>query len=102
VTVNPDIFSDIVAPGLGLAERFDVIVTSWEEGTQDKSMLCEVALSRLGLKSDRAAGLLIDNRADNVAAWQALGGAALHFTGEADFCAEFADRWPLPAERFRG
>lgn len=81
VTVNCDIFSDVVVPALGLASRFSPIVASWEAGTEDKADLCDLAMAKLGL-GDRAACLLIDNRADNVASWRARGGPAYRFVGE--------------------
>lgn len=89
VTVNCDLFSEVVAPELGLAARFDTIVTSWEEGAEDKAALCDIAMARLGL-TDRIECLLVDNRAENVAAWRALGGSAYHFIGEQAFVDQLA------------
>src|SRR5205814_1304363 len=57
VTVNGDIFSEVVVPQLGLWSRFDPIVTSWEEGVEDKAELCDIAMARLGLP-DRSDALL--------------------------------------------
>lgn len=85
VTVNCDLFSEVVAPALALDARFRPIVTSWEEGTEDKADLCDAAMARLGL-ADRGSCLLVDNRAENVAAWRSRGGAAHHFLGEHAFC----------------
>jgi len=81
VTVNCDIFSDVVVPALDLASRFSPVVASWEAGIEDKADLCDLAMAKLGL-SDRADCLLIDNRADNVASWRARGGSAYRFVGE--------------------
>src|SRR5690349_10635487 len=47
VTVNPDVFS-IIVEHYELDLVFDTIVTSWEEGTSDKTELCDVARARLG------------------------------------------------------
>jgi FMN phosphatase YigB (HAD superfamily) len=91
VTVNCDIFSQVVAPDLDLATWFDPIVTSWEEGLEDKADLCEIAMKRLGAK-ERAACHLIDNRPENVAAWRARGGSAFHFIGEQSFVDDLAPR----------
>jgi phosphoglycolate phosphatase-like HAD superfamily hydrolase len=79
VTINPDIFSEVVVPACDLTARFAAIVTSWEERTLSKADLCDIAMSRLPGAVDREACLLIDNRIDNVAEWRARGGAAWHF-----------------------
>ena len=42
VTVNPDIFSDVIVPVCELASSCDAIVTSWEERTTDKRVLGEL------------------------------------------------------------
>jgi hypothetical protein len=81
VTINPDIFSEVVVPEYDLGMRFATIVTSWEERTLSKADLCDVAMSRLPGAIDRAACLLIDNRMDNIAEWRARGGAAWLFQG---------------------
>lgn len=81
VTINPDIFSDVVVPTYKLRDRFSIIVTSWEERTLSKADLCEAAISRIPGAVDRAACLLIDNRPDNVAEWRARGGRAWLFEG---------------------
>ena len=70
VTVNPDLFTRFVVPNYALDTVFDTIVTSWQEGTEDKARLCEIALERLG-GSDPAEALLIDNIEANVDAWRA-------------------------------
>jgi hypothetical protein len=91
VTINPDIFSDVVVPHFGLRDRFAAIVTSWEERTLSKADLCDIAMSRLPGAVDRAACLLIDNRADNVAEWRARGGAAWLFDGFRGLAMHIAD-----------
>ncbi len=85
VTVNPDLFAELVVPAHGLDDVFDVLVTSCAEGTDDKVVLCERALERLGFEGPRSEALLIDNRADLVAAWEATGGAGYTFTGDDRF-----------------
>jgi FMN phosphatase YigB (HAD superfamily) len=85
VTVNPRIFSEIIAPHYGLDRDFRVIVTSWQERTLDKAALCAVALERLGAPGAFATALLVDNREDNCAAFRARGGQAHRFTGDAAF-----------------
>jgi len=79
VTINPDIFSEVVVPAYDLTARFATIVTSWEERTLSKADLCDIAMSRLPGAVDREACFLIDNRIENVIEWRARGGAAWHF-----------------------
>jgi phosphoglycolate phosphatase-like HAD superfamily hydrolase len=91
VTINPDIFSEVVAPHYELARRFDVIVTSWQEGLTNKAVLCEIARLWLDPSLTAAECLLIDNLAANIDAWRARGGQGLQFTGEDELLAA----WPL-------
>jgi beta-phosphoglucomutase-like phosphatase (HAD superfamily) len=84
VTVNPDIFSEVVAPAYGLAGMFATIVTSWEEGVADKAALAAAAMRRLGADLTPPECLLIDNLEPNVTAWRAVGGRAHHFTSPED------------------
>jgi phosphoglycolate phosphatase-like HAD superfamily hydrolase len=79
VTINPDIFTEVVVPAYDLSTRFATVVTSWEERTLNKADLCDIAMSRLPGAADRKACLLIDNRLDNVAEWRSRGGAAWLF-----------------------
>jgi FMN phosphatase YigB (HAD superfamily) len=87
VTLNSDVFSRFVVPAYELGKVFDVIVTSWEEGTRDKADLCQIALERLGGK-DPAQALLIDNIEANVDAWRARGGQAYLFVGDEQFASD--------------
>jgi len=91
VTVNPDVFSTVVAVRYELDRVFDAIITSWEEGTRDKTELCDVACARLGC-SLRADALLIDNISENCDAWRALGGRAYFFETDEKFASDLAER----------
>ncbi|MCR9246141.1 MAG: hypothetical protein NXI31_14010 [bacterium] len=82
VTINPDLFSQVLAPHFRLERDFEVVVTSWEERSLDKVQMCRTALSRLDPEAGPSDGMLIDNLADNVAAWQAAGGAGHTFGGQ--------------------
>jgi phosphoglycolate phosphatase-like HAD superfamily hydrolase len=93
VTVNPDLFTRFVVPNYELDSVFDTIVTSWQEGTEDKAVLCEIALERLG-GGDPAEALLIDNIEANVDAWRARGGQAYRFVGDDEFA---RSEWSLPS-----
>ena len=81
-TINPDIFTRWIVPNYRLADLFDVIVTSWEMGTLEKSDLCEEAIQRLGGIEDKTKALLIDNREDNVLSWKKRGGSSYHFRSD--------------------
>jgi len=85
VTVNPELFSDLVVPACDLAAVFDHVVASNQEGTDDKVALCERALARLGFRGDRLEVLLIDNRPDLVDAWRDAGGSGYWFQGDDRF-----------------
>jgi beta-phosphoglucomutase-like phosphatase (HAD superfamily) len=91
VTVNSDVFTEVVAPHYALARRFDPIVTSWQEGFSDKGLLCEIARLRLDSNLKAAECLLVDNLQANIDAWVARGGTGLYFTDEDDLL----DSWPL-------
>ena len=95
VTVNPDLFTRFVAPNYALDTVFDTIVASWQERTEDKARLCEIALERLG-GSDPATALLIDNIEANVDAWRARGGQAYLFRSDEEFSRDVPRL--LPAE----
>jgi phosphoglycolate phosphatase-like HAD superfamily hydrolase len=85
VTVNPDLFSEVIVPVHGLDRYSDAIVTSWEEGTDDKRILNRTAIERLGVHCDSASALLIDNKEANIDAWLSVGGAGYLHLGDAAF-----------------
>lgn len=82
VTVNPDLFADLIVDRHRLDDVFDVIVTSHAEHTSDKTALCQAALDRLEHHGDRSRALLIDNRHDLIEAWRAAGGTGYWFQGD--------------------
>lgn len=90
VTVNPDIFSEVIVPTCNFQNDCDVIVTSWEEQTDDKRILNRVAIDRLGLSCENSAALLIDNKKTNVDGWMGVGGAGYHFVGDEQFARDVA------------
>ncbi|HEX9869722.1 MAG TPA: hypothetical protein VGC99_14220 [Candidatus Tectomicrobia bacterium] len=88
VTVNPDLFSDVIVPICDLHEHCDVIVTSWEERTDDKRVLNGLAIKRLGLYCENAEALLIDNKRSNIDDWIGIQGSGYHYTGDDAFAAD--------------
>jgi FMN phosphatase YigB (HAD superfamily) len=89
VTVNPDLFRELIVSEYRLADVFDAIVISAEEGTESKDELCEIAMTRLGC-ADPAEALLLDNIEANVEAWRSRGGAAYWFRGDEEFASAYA------------
>jgi beta-phosphoglucomutase-like phosphatase (HAD superfamily) len=87
VTVNPDLFRDLIVPHYQLDGIFDVIVVSAEEGTDDKTDLCTIAATQLGCH-DPSQALLIDNIEANVDGWRSRGGAAYWFRGDDVFASQ--------------
>lgn len=79
-----------MVPEYQLDRRVDLIVTSCEQGTEDKVALCECAITQLGITVPLTESLLVDNRPDAIHAWRAKGGVAYHFKGENAFCEDFA------------
>jgi len=85
VTVNPDGFSDFIAPHYRLHEIFAAIVTSWEERMLDKGEMGLTALKRLGGSVLPGEALLIDNKEHNIEAWESRSGRGYLFRGEEQF-----------------
>jgi FMN phosphatase YigB (HAD superfamily) len=83
VTVNPDLFDEVVAH-YSLAQHFDAVVTSAASGTDDKVELCHEALRRMGVENP-ADTVLIDNMPFNVEGWAAAGGMGYPFTSDDAF-----------------
>jgi FMN phosphatase YigB (HAD superfamily) len=86
VTVNPDLF-DLIADHYELHELFDSVVLSAHEGTIDKVELCRIALDRLG-GQEISSALLIDNKAEQVRAFEQSGGHGYLFVDDTTFLAD--------------
>ena len=91
VTVNPDLWTDTIVPLHGFDQTADVIVSSWEEGTVDKRILCQLAIDRLKIDCKPAESLLIDNKVANVEAWRQAGGNGYVYTTDEQFQRDIAD-----------
>jgi hypothetical protein len=97
VTLNPDLFLDLVVPHYRLDEDFDLLVVSCLEGSTDKAQLCALAVERLGLEVGAGQSLLIDNLEANIQAWAQFGEPGYWFRGPAIFEQDLR-RGILPAE----
>jgi hypothetical protein len=82
VTVNMDVFSDVVVPSHGLDALFDVIVNSADVGTCDKTILWQVAFESLGSGVSYRDSLLVDDREEYAEAFRGLGGVAHRYLGD--------------------
>ena len=94
VTCNPDVFTKFVVPHYRLDDLFPVIVASWQEGTMDKSALCDLALERLKGAFERGEALLVDNIELNVRAWEERGGRGYVFVDDTEFAADLDTELP--------
>ena len=91
VTVNPDLFSQLIVPICDFEARCDAIVTSWEEGTIDKAVLCRLAIDRMGVSCENSAALLIDNQGANLEDWAECGGAGYLHCSDDRFARDVAE-----------
>ena len=82
VTVNIDLFSEVVVPDEHFDEMFDVIVNSAHYGTLDKRNLWPLAFDALGPGHWYETAWAIDDNRRNVEAFRELGGHAYHYTGD--------------------
>ena len=91
VTVNPDLFSEVIVPVCGFETQCDAIVTSWEERTTDKNILNRLAIDRMKLQCANSEALLIDNKRENVKRWQEAGGVGYVYTDDESFARDVSD-----------
>jgi phosphoglycolate phosphatase-like HAD superfamily hydrolase len=101
VTLNSDIFLDVIVPHYDFRSDHDLIVCSSEYGTLDKTTLCLVAAEGLGAREKLNQVLLIDNLAANVDAFRQKGGRAYQYTGASDFKTGLENNSDLIATRPR-
>ena len=86
VTVNPDIFTNVVVPSFNLNEFVDATVASWQMGSRSKVVLAQEARRALGFDPvDLSRTLLIDNKEANIEEFANAGGQVYLFTGDQDF-----------------
>lgn len=85
VTVSPDVFADVVVPSHDLTAVFDVIVSSAAQGRLRLESLWDSAFSALGPQYGYAHSLLIDDSAEAVSRFLALGGRGHRYVGDSEF-----------------
>ncbi|MGB1253346.1 MAG: hypothetical protein ACPG8W_22225 [Candidatus Promineifilaceae bacterium] len=96
VTINPDIFSDVVVPHYRLDTQFDVIVNSCDYGTLDKAELSQHVFAHYNNSVGFHNSLLIDNSQTHLDSFAAQGGATYLFTDDATFQADLLQNGVLP------
>ncbi len=94
VTVNPHEFAGI-ATACGLDRLIGLIVTSAELATMSKATMTVRARELLGLPAGLSTTILIDNRLDNIAEFDAAGGQVIHYRPDSGCLDPLADIAPL-------
>jgi len=85
VTGNMDVFTKIVVPCHHLADKFDVIINSFDYREIDKSVLWAKAFERLGDGIGYGRSLLIEDGEKNVMKFRKHGGYAYQYTNDKQF-----------------
>lgn len=87
VTVNADIFRDVIVPSHGLDEEFDTIVSSsdFKSESPSKRPLWDAAFDALGPEFRYANSLLIEDTRREVELFRKLGGMAYRYRNDSDF-----------------
>lgn len=95
LTLNDDIFSDVVVPFYQLDTLFDVIVNSCHHGTLDKAELSQHVFAHYNGNIGFHNTLLIDNSQHHLDRFAAHGGATYLFTTDEQFANDLAIGHPL-------
>ena len=87
VTVNADIFKDVIVPSHGLDREFDTIVSSSDFKTElpSKQPLWDAAFDALGPEFGYANSLLIEDTRREIELVRELGGSAYRYRNDPDF-----------------
>jgi FMN phosphatase YigB (HAD superfamily) len=90
VTVNFDIFNEVIVPEHGYDALFDTIVNSCDYGETDKLKLWPIAFQELGRGLGYRNTLLIEDGKKEPDLFRDAGGQAIEYTGDAAFTAEIS------------
>jgi len=87
VTINADIFKDVIVPSHGLDREVDIIVSSSDFKTElpSKQPLWDAAFDALGTEFGYANSLLIEDTQREVELFRELGGTAYRYQNDSDF-----------------
>lgn len=89
VTLNADLFSEIVVPHYDLGDLFEIIVNSFYYGTNDKAKLCEIVFTKMGDGIGFENSMLIDNDPKHLAGFEERGGKTYQFINDEKFAQDF-------------
>lgn len=85
VTINMDIFTDIIVPFYGLDRIFDVIINSADYSTDNKLELWQVAFKLFDSNISYNNSLLVDDSEKWVAEFRNCGGEAYRYKNDNEF-----------------
>ncbi len=85
VTVNMDVFTEVVVPSHNLDTKFDVIVNSYDYQELDKEILWPKAFEKLGNGIEYGNSLLLDDKHHYVVKFRDRGGYAYEYQNDEAF-----------------
>ena len=88
VTINMDVFNDIIIPTHNYNQLFNIIVNSCDYNTLDKTKLWPIAFNNLGENIDYDSCLLIEDKIKEIQKFKHLGGYVLQYSKDATFSEE--------------
>ena len=88
VTVNADVFNEVVVSEHRYDELFDVIINSCDYGELDKRVLWPLAFNQLGKHVGYGNSLLVEDSKNEVQMFRDAGGCAIQYVDDATFLAE--------------
>ncbi len=85
VTANMDIFTEVIVPAHNLETVFDVVLSTSNHRTLDKSILWRKALSAFGTGFSFASTVLIEDSPRMISLFESLGGYVHKYQGDQAF-----------------
>jgi predicted phosphatase len=85
VSINSDIFTTDVVPGLKLYNYFDCIINSSDYKNIEKNELCKIAINKIDKSLVFKDCLLIDDKEENIKNFQSLGGFGYQYIDDIIF-----------------
>jgi hypothetical protein len=85
VTVNMDVFSEVVVPSHALDSVFDLVLNTSDHLTLDKSILWHKAFGSFGPEFSFSTSVLIDDSPRMISLFRSLGGHAYQYEGDPAF-----------------
>ena len=82
VTINMDVFSEVVVPSHELDSVFDLVLNTADHRTLDKSILWRKAFGAFGPEFSFETSVLIDDSPKQISRFRSLGGHAYQYEGD--------------------